>query len=1433
MVLTAPPTVDYSSLPEAHQLPNLIQLLRDSYQWFLEVGLRELFAEMSPIEDFTGNRMAIYFNDYRYIPPDETPHECRQRNLDYAGELKVTVGLLNKKNGENMEQEVFFGNLPHMTETGTFIINGAERVVVSQLVRSPGVYFGANTDPATGRTLCTAKLIPSRGAWLEFETSNRDQLTVKVDRKRKIAVTTLLRALDNAELGEFTDSGSRGRGGPKIDPRLGTDERILQMLEGADDDGASHQFVEATLSKESPGRPPEERNKAWAMEELYKKLRPGDPPTIESASALLDGQFFNPRRYDLGGVGRYKVGKRLSEQDADLAERAERLGLDPERSAADESRHRALWMRDLLAIIHTQVAINNGRSMPDDIDHLGNRRIRAVGEQLQNQFRIGMVRMERVIRERMTIIDPERAASAALINIRPVQAAIREFFGGHQLSQFMDQTNPLAELTHKRRLSALGPGGLSRDRAGFDVRDVHYSHYGRICPIETPEGPNIGLIGSLATFGVLNEHGFIKTPYRTVINQLPPDHPGLIGRELADDIEDRDGAPIAAAGQSVTPELAARIAAANDAPVAIRAFVSDEVVELTADDEREAVIAQANTPIDADGCFVGERVEARVGDHFDEVQPEAVDYMDVSPRQIVSVAASLIPFLEHDDANRALMGANMQRQAVPLVRPEVPLVGTGMERNAAYDSGQVLLAEADGEVTRVSAEQISVRYDSRRRETSYPLIKFLRSNQGTCINQRAIVSSGDRVVEGQPIADSSSTDDGQLALGQNVLAAFMAWEGYNFEDAVIVSERLVQNDKFTSIHMSKHDIGARATKLGDEEITRDIPNVAEESLTNLDADGMVQIGAEVNPGDILVGKITPKGETELTAEEKLLRAIFGEKAREVKDTSLRVSHGVHGTVIDVRIFTRDTTMKQDLREAEERYLGDALALRTSEEDRAGRVRRIDWIGADQLIEGLQVVLPQGARGYRDRIDALVRAQTAALHTATQTSLRAKAADEHALTNDLRRILQRKMDDLLRDIEDLTGVTIIDESDASSGSLPTGMEVQVRVTIAERRKLQVGDKMAGRHGNKGVISTILPVEDMPHLEDGTPVDVVLSPIGVPSRMNLGQILETQLGWAANTLGFRAITPVFDSADDEQLQEALARAWIVRAARADREFAADPAAENGATNGLAANGAGAGAAGGAASLATLAGTAAADERTAAWLRERGYDDETIARAFSGAHSGAARRIALAEWLIELGEPRSARGYADQTLFDKAALAAREQRAAPPIFGKQLLIDGRTGQPFDQPVTVGYMYMLKLTHMVEDKIHARSTGPYSLITQQPLGGKAQFGGQRFGEMEVWALEAYGAANILQELLTVKSDDIVGRVKAYEAIVKGETVLEPGVPESFRVLLKELQSLGLAVDVINQAEERVEFEAPGRDELPQLGVNLSGFEGEEVIRA
>ena len=1310
--------IDYSRLPETYPLPNLIKLLRDSYHWFLDEGLKELLEEMSPIEDFTGNRMQLYFMHdgeddgtpgYEYVPPTETPLECRQKDKTYQGELRVKVGLTSKKTGESKQQWLYFGHLPHMTETGTFIINGAERVVVSQLVRSPGVYFGASVDSASGRTLCAAKLIPSRGAWLEFESSNRDVLTVKVDRKRKIAVTTLLRALDDSNAPEFYENGDVEHG-KKQEHLLGTDERILKMLGGIDLEESQHQFLVTTLEKEAPGVAPEQRNKEWAMLEVYKRLRPGDPPTIEAARSMLEGQFFNPRRYDLGRVGRYKVNTRLGSMHDEISGRCDALGLDVDRADADEARQQALWMRDLLAIVFTQVAINNGIQSDDDIDHLGNRRIRAVGEQLQNQFRIGMVRMERVIRERMTIIDPDQAAPSALVNIRPVQAAVKEFFGGHQLSQFMDQTNPLAELTHKRRLSALGPGGLSRDRAGFDVRDVHYSHYGRICPIETPEGPNIGLIGSLATYGTLNDYGFIKTPYRKVVSELAPDHPDLVGRVLAESVEGDGGALIADEGDEITAELAERIHAANDAPVRILPYVSDDVVELTADDEANAVIAQANARLDARGYFLDDRVEGRLGRRFEEFSREEIQYMDVSPRQIVSVAASLIPFLEHDDANRALMGANMQRQAVPLVRPEAPLVGTGMEQPAARDSGQVLSAEADGEIRHVTAEAIVVHYDEPvegEQLHSYSLLKFLRSNQGTCINQRAIVSTGDRVRAGQALADSSSTDQGRLALGQNVLAAFMSWEGYNFEDAVIVSERLVQNHKFTSIHMSKHEVGARETKLGNEEITRDIPNVADESLAHLDAEGIVRIGAEVRPGDILVGKITPKGETELTAEEKLLRAIFGEKAREVKDTSLRVSHGVRGVVVDVRVFNRE------------------------EED----------------------------------------------------------------------------------------------------ELPAGMQKLVRVTIAERRKLQVGDKMAGRHGNKGVISTILPVEDMPHLEDGSPIDVVLSPIGVPSRMNLGQILETQLGWAANQLGFRAITPVFDGASEEELQDALARAWIVREAQATHEVEALNGAnhtgedETSGENEQAAP-----------ELEASVLGAGVDARTASWLSERGYDDETVRIAFDRTDrdtTGAASRIALAEWLIEHGETRGARHWSEATLAEHATRIEREQRAARPVFGKQRLVDGRTGELIDQPVTVGYIYLLKLSHMVEDKIHARSTGPYSLITQQPLGGKAQFGGQRFGEMEVWALEAYGAANILQELLTVKSDDIVGRVKAYEAIVKGEPVVDAAMPESFRVLLRELQSLGLHVEVRNQEDEAMVLEVPSRDEMPQLGVNLSGFEGEDVTSA
>ncbi len=1314
-------TVNYSRVLDPHPPPNLIRLLRDSYDWFLREGIKELLEEMSPIDDFTGNRMQLYFlpdglpdgtPGYTYTPPAASPLESRQKDETYAGELKVRVGLLNMKTTESKVQELYFGHLPHMTETGTFIINGAERVVVSQLVRSPGVYFGASADPASGRTLCAAKLIPSRGAWLEFETSNRDVLTVKVDRKRKLPVTTLLRALDDSSDPAFYEDGDVEHG-KKLEHLLGTDERVRAMLDEIDPDGSQRQFLETTLEKEAPDVPPEQRHKEWAMLEVYKRLRPGDPPTLEAARSMLEGQFFNPRRYDLGRVGRYKVDNRLRELHAELDSRCARLGLDRERGEADGARAQALWMRDLLAIVFTQVAINNGAQSDDDIDHLGNRRIRAVGEQLQNQFRIGMVRMERVIRERMTILDPNEAAPSALVNIRPITAAIKEFFGGHQLSQFMDQVNPLAELTHKRRLSALGPGGLSRDRAGFDVRDVHYSHYGRICPVETPEGPNIGLIGSLATYGVLNDFGFIKTPYRRVISSLPPDHPELVGRVLGEPVEGEDGELIADEGVEISQELAERIAAANDADVRVLPYVSQEVEELTADEEEGAVIAQANARLDPYSHFLDERVEGRLGSRFEEFPREEVQYMDISPCQIVSVAASLIPFLEHDDANRALMGANMQRQAVPLVRPQAPLVGTGMEAAAARDSGQVLLAEADGEVRHVTAEAIIVHYDEPLRGEqlhTYSLVKFLRSNQGTCINQRAIVSAGDRFVRGQPLADSSSTDQGQLALGQNVLAAFMSWEGYNFEDAVIVSERLVQNHTFTSIHMSKHEASARETKLGDEEITRDIPNVADESLAHLDADGIVRIGAEVQPGDILVGKITPKGETELTAEEKLLRAIFGEKAREVKDTSLRVSHGVRGVVVDVRLFDRE--QKRDL--------------------------------------------------------------------------------------------------------------------------PAGVQKLVRVTIAERRKLQVGDKMAGRHGNKGVISTILPVEDMPHLEDGTPIDVVLSPIGVPSRMNLGQILETQLGWAANEVGFRAVTPVFDGATEEELQDALARAWIVRAARASHEQNGRSANGANGINGTAAAAEPAPESDQAVEDAVLG--AGVDEHTAAWLAARGYDEETIQIAFDRGQRrmiGTASRIALAEWLIANGEQRGARHWNESTLAERATRLERERNLARPVFGKQRLIDGRSGEYIDHPVTVGYMYLLKLSHMVEDKIHARSTGPYSLITQQPLGGKAQFGGQRFGEMEVWALEAYGAANILQELLTVKSDDIVGRVKAYEAIVKGEPVVDAAMPESFRVLLRELQSLGLHVEVRNQADEAVVLEVPSRDDMPQLGVNLSGFEGEDVTSA
>jgi DNA-directed RNA polymerase subunit beta len=1225
----------YAKIAHVLDIPHLIRIQLDSFEWFKNEGLRELLDEISPIEDFTGTRMKLRFRDYSFGEPKHSELECRERDMTYSAPLKVWVELEVKETGEVKEQELFMGDFPLMTPNGTFVINGAERVVVSQLVRSPGVYFTLETDPTTGRELCYGKLIPNRGAWLEFETSNKNVMSVKVDRKRKIPVTTLLRAIDEEE------------GVPEAE--LGTNERILAKFADIDTN-EDHQYIQSTLDKETSS------NKTEALLDFYRRLRPGDPPTLENARGLLNSLFFNPRRYDLGRVGRYKLDRRLE--------------------LVTDQKIRILQPRDLETIIRHQLMLNNGVGHPDDIDHLGNRRVRAVGELIQNQFRIGLLRMERVVRERMTIIDPDQATPSALINIRPVVASMKEFFGGSQLSQFMDQTNPLAELTHKRRLSALGPGGLSRDRAGFDVRDVHHSHYGRICPIETPEGPNIGLIGSLATYGVINPYGFIETPYRQVIKSLPANSADWEGHYLGEDV---DG--VGETGMFVDDAAAKKLARKGDRLVRCRPFVSSRIEYLAADMEDKYVIAQANALLDSTNHFLEERIEARAGERFMLEPPDLVDWMDVSPKQILSVATSLIPFLEHNDAPRALMGSNMQRQAVPLVRPETPIVMTGVEGQAAQDSGQVILAERDGVVLGADARSISVQYDGSADPTIYPLLKFVRSNQGTCINQRPTVKTGERIRAGMPLADSSSTSKGELALGQSVLCAFMSWQGYNFEDAIILSEALVRDDKFTSIHIEKHEVESRDTKLGPEEITRDIPNVGEESLRDLDENGIIRIGAEVNSGDILVGKITPKGETELTAEEKLLRAIFGEKAREVKDTSLRVPHGERGKVIDVKVFRRDTH------------------------------------------------------------------------------------DE----------------------------------------LPAGVNELVRVSIAQRRKVSEGDKMAGRHGNKGVVARILPVEDMPYLEDGTPVDIILNPIGVPSRMNVGQVLETHLGWAANSLGFRAVTPVFDGASDRLIEDELGRAWLAQQA--------------GARLGAPVNGDG----------ANPTGYERLDLPTfEAWLHSNSMDAREI---LDETRIGVAKRACLEYWLEHFVGNKKVKG-APMEKLDEAVNAAASQGFAPPTFGKQKVYDGRSGEAFDQPVTVGYIYMLKLVHLVEDKIHARSTGPYSLITQQPLGGKAQFGGQRFGEMEVWALEAYGAAHILQELLTVKSDDIVGRVKAYESIVKGEDVLEPGVPESFKVLVKELQSLGLSVEVLNEDEESVEFVEEGEG-VPELGINLSGFEGEERISA
>ncbi|MBE6748048.1 MAG: DNA-directed RNA polymerase subunit beta [Ruminococcaceae bacterium] len=1178
--------MSFAEINEVMEMPNLIEVQKNSYKWFLDTGLKEVFRDIDEITDYTGN-LVLSFVDYRM---DEKPKysvtECKERDATYAAPLRVTVRLYNKETGEIKDNEVYMGDFPIMTDSGTFVINGAERVIISQLVRSPGVYYG-NTFDKNGKKLFTTTVIPNRGAWLEYETDQNDVFNVRIDKNRKLPITTFIRALglsSNAEIREF----------------FGDDDRI-----------------EATLEKDTT------QNTEEALLEVYKKLRPGEPPTLETAQAHIDGLFFDPHRYDISRVGRYKYNKKLAiaeriagavlaapvfdpmtgellldegeKVSKEMADKIDRAGvkevlltveervvkvisngmvdpmdfvkgvtreqldeiainekvcfsvlsdlinqygdsgeelLEQMRMNCDALIPKTITIDDIFATINYLNCLGNELGTTDDIDHLGNRRIRSVGELLQNQFRIGFTRMERVIRERMTLQaqEPDKATPSALINIRPVIAAIKEFFGSSPLSQFMDQTNPLAELTHKRRLSALGPGGLSRDRAGFEVRDVHYSHYGRMCPIETPEGPNIGLISYLATFARINKYGFIEAPFRKIDKKT--------GKVL------------------------------------------DEVEYMTADVEDNYCVAQANEPLSEDGHFINDRVTVRYRDEFREVAPTVADYMDVSPKMVFSVATAMIPFLENDDANRALMGSNMQRQAVPLLKTESPIVGTGMEYKAAVDSGVVVLAKRAGTVTAVSAKTVEVTTDKGEVDT-YELIKFMRSNQGTCVNQRPVVEIGEKVEEGTVIADGPATSQGEISLGKNALVGFMTWEGYNYEDAVLLNERVVREDVYTSIHIEEHEVEARDTKLGPEEITRDIPNVGEDALANLDEEGIIRVGAEVHSGDILVGKVTPKGETELTPEERLLRAIFGEKAREVRDSSLRVPHGEYGVVVQVEVFTRQNS--------------------------------------DELNPGVNKV--------------------------------------------------------------------------------------VRCYIAQKRKISVGDKMAGRHGNKGVVSRILPQEDMPFLPDGTPLDIVLNPLGVPSRMNIGQVLEVHLGYAARALGFKVMTPVFDGAHESDIRDLLSEA----------------------------------------NLSTD--------------------------------------------------------------------------------GKTWLTDGRTGRQFDNPVTVGVMYYLKLHHLVDDKIHARSTGPYSLVTQQPLGGKAQFGGQRFGEMEVWALEAYGAAYTLQEILTVKSDDVVGRVKTYESIVKGLNVPKSGVPESFKVLIKELQSLGLDIRVLDKDNNEIDLKQNFDDEINLPSVDDEAF--------
>lgn len=1210
----------FARIPEVVGVPNLIRIQHNSYTWFMNDGLRELFEEISPIKDYTGNRLEIHFLEHEFGEPKYTELECIERDLTYAAPIKVKARLIVKETGEIKEQDLFMGDFPIMTPRGTFIINSAERVVVNQLIRSPGVYFTIEKDTSSGRRICSAKLIPDRGTWVEFETSNRGAISAKINRKRKIPITTLLRAMGYSD-----------------------DETIQNLFAEVDSD-PEMSYIQNTMDRDPLVKSEEE-----ALPEFFKKMRPGEPATVENARSLLNALFFDPRRYRLGKGGCYKLNKRL--------------GLNRPLT------QQALTPSDFVAIVRQMILINRGQDRGDDIDHLGNRRVRAVGELLQSHLKMGLLRMERTVKERMSLLDIASATPSTLVNNRAVTATVREFFGSSRLSQFMDQTNPLAELTHKRRLSALGPGGFSRDRAGFEVRDVHHSHYGRVCPIETPEGRNIGLITSLATYATVNEYGFIETPYRKVIRELENQSPDLIGKTVRETVTGSRNRVIAEAGTVITEEIAQKLAKLPECTVKIRPYVSPEMVYLPADEEDKHVIAQANARLDENNQFVDDKVEARYGEDFVHVIPEKIDFRDISTSQIVSVSTGLIPFLEHDDANRALMGSNMQRQAVPLLRPESPIVGTGMEREVARDSGQVILAPVDGVVTSATATHITLAGDDGK-DYHYQLKKFTRSNQGTCITQYPRVSKGDKVTSGQPIVDGSATENGELALGQNVLCGFLSWEGYNFEDAIVISEKLVQADKFTSIHIEKYEVEARDTKLGPEEVTRDIPNVGEASLRNLDEEGIIRVGAEVSSGDILVGKITPKGERVLTAEEKLLRAIFGEKARDVKDTSLRMPHGESGKVIDVNTFSRENG---------------------------------------------------------DQLDA-------------------------------------------------------------------GVITMIRVFVAQKRKVSEGDKLAGRHGNKGVIAKILPVEDMPYLEDGRPIDVVLSPLGVPSRMNIGQLLETHLGLAAHELGFKLITPVFNGANEMAIADALAIAWFIQRASADNLEQVDEPTQL--------------------------------VQAKQWLDERGYNGKRI---LEGRTQGEANRVCMKLWLEEQGIHDISVKDAD-ALEETVRSVYREKKQVPPVMGKMTLRDGRTGELFTEPVTVGHMYIMKLVHLVEGKIHARSTGPYSLVTQQPLGGKAQFGGQRFGEMEVWALEAYGAAYNLQEMLTIKSDDVVGRVKTYGAIVKGEEILSLGVPESFKVLMKELRSLGLNVEVLGKDEEQVIRLRGSSEDIPRLGINLSGTENEET---